>query len=144
MKQTKETKLQKLAGETLKQFVRRTRVDGKKFWCLSDSFPGGWISDMIHAAHCDAIPDDYKYKFIVESLGMIAESADPEGIDMEADIYNAALTDWLGSANYRPGYVDEAIDELGHTDTIIGDIQQGQIREQQEVFEIVLEALRSR
>jgi hypothetical protein len=106
-----------------------------------------WLHEMIFAVHDNGkiMPDDYKYEFIVNALDALVEGMDPDEPELEADVYNSALLAWLGSHSERVGYVNEATKDMGHSDLgIMGDIMSGQWREKEEVFGIVVQALRKR
>lgn len=106
-----------------------------------------WIHKMIFRIHDNGniLPDDYKYEYTVDALDLLAEGNDPEDTQLEPDVYNHDLLKWLASHLERVGYVDEAAEDMGHSDQgIIGDIAQGQWREKDEVFHLVVDALKER
>lgn len=136
--------VQTLAAELSAQFEQKERNNGVKFWCKKDDAPEE-LTDLIHKAHGDFMPDDWKYQFIVQALDTIAETEDEDELDapnMEPDVYTHDLLNWLASNLNRPNYVDEAVEELGHGDSITDDIGYGQMKEKEEVYYSVLESLR--
>lgn len=114
-------KIQRLAGElyaaleTLKNddgdIVKR---DGVIVWRLKDGSPQ-WMTDVVYACHesGDMLPDDWRYDFINEVAGALAEEH-WENVDVESDVYNHDLTQWIASRIDRAYYCDQAIDELGY------------------------------
>lgn len=143
---TTETKLQKLAGEVSAMFESRKRDNGDEFWSVKDGSPK-WITEMTHEAHGDMLPDDYKYQFIVEALDALANYEDPDDIDseIEPDPYTHDLNKWLASNLTRAGYVNEAVENMGHSDQgVTGDISMGQYQEKCEVLGIVRRFLEER
>jgi hypothetical protein len=94
------------------------------------------------------MPDDHKYRFIVEALDTISES-DPDmhtyNIDSpEPDIYTHSLLAWLASHLERSGYCDEYMQEISTPQNTIDLLQGGQYLEKREVFDLVLRALQDR
>ncbi len=143
---TTETKLQKLAGEVSEMFEQKERDNGDKFQIVKDGSPK-WVTEMCHEAHGDMLPDDYKYDFIVEALDALANYEDPDDIDseIEADPYTHDRYKWLSSNLARSVYVDEAVENMGHSDQgITGEIGMGQYQEKCEVLGIVRRFLEER
>lgn len=147
-----EMTLEELAGEaaawfeTGKREGRDEHVDAY-FVRLKEGAPE-WLRDLVHDAHGDLLPDDWRYSCIRSALDSIADGNDDAGefADSEADVYNAPLTAWLSSNLSRGGYVDEAIEEFGYPGDrgIFGAIAMGQYMEATEVFGSVYASLESR
>lgn len=139
--------IQSLAKECLTYLETKKRDNGNEFICHTKAAPE-WFMDLIHKAHDDFLPDDYKYEFILNTLYSIANSnkkadLDELGYEIEADIYTSDLIQWLASNLYRIEYVNEAMADFG-TDVkdIIQYIQMGQQKEKQEVYTTILDGLR--
>ena len=129
-----------------KTFHRTEEPADVNHYTLKDPHPI-WIEEMSRAVHDDGqwLPDDYKYEYMVEALDSMSEGNDPDEPYIEADPYNNQLLDWLSSHSQRAGFVNEAVEEMGHSkDGIIGDIGYGQYREKSEVWYRVVQALRDR
>ena len=118
-------------------------------WFLRDDSPQ-WVKDLVYTAHKsgEILPDDYRYRFAVQALEVIADQ--PEAglepaeltCEIEPDVYNADLIKWLGSHYIRAGYVNEAVQEFGWPDEgIMTAIRWGQRLEIEEVFHLVANAL---
>ena len=136
--------IQELAGHYSKMFVRDTRDDGTEYVKTIDERPEE-LTELIHKAHGDMLPDDWRYKFIEEALDQIAETEEEDDLDcpeLESDIYTYNLLQWLASRNDRYNYVDQATEEYGHGNSLINDIMLGQIKEKEEVYFSVLSSLR--
>lgn len=121
-------------------------ADAPLHYTMKDPHPI-WIEEMTKAVHDDSqwLPDDYKYEYIVNTLDSLSEGNDPDEPYIEADPYNSQLLDWLASHGERAGLVDEAVEQMGHSEHgIIGDIGSGQYYEKQQVWDRVLQALRDR
>jgi len=107
-----------------------------------------WVKDMCQEAHAGMFPDDFRYRFIWEAVEAIAdtdECADLNDVAHEfadsVSVYTNELYEWLTSHSARGGYIDEAVAEMGHGDSITDDIMRGQYQERLEVFGLVLQAL---
>ncbi len=136
--------LHELAAHANKYFIPKKRDSGEKFWAMKSRHPV-WVKEMVHAAHGDMMPDDYKYEFVVDTLDAIEEETDPDEPNLESDIYYSGLNRWFASHVERAGYVDEAVADFGHSgDGVHGDIGFGQIREKEEVWGTVVQHLRDR
>lgn len=139
-----------LATEMSRAFETAERTNGEKFKRLKDDSPQ-WMTDIVHAAHGDMLPDDWRYSMVedaVDAIANLADDADEDAIieardTIEADIYTHALTGWLHSRNDRYAYCDDAMEDYGHIKAdLCAILSMGQQREKQEVFDQVLEALR--
>ena len=139
-----------LAGEAGGYFETAKRLNGDDFTRTKDGTPE-WVKELVYKAHGDLLPDDWRYACVAAALEHLSdEDADPddgrhEFADAYVDVYTSALTAWLGSNVYRPGYCDEAAKELGSSDSdTLKRIQLGQYAEAEEVYGLVLEALEER
>lgn len=135
------------AKEALFFFTTKKRKpdDDQEIVIAKDGAPG-WIGDLSHEAHREndggyMFPDDFRYQFLVQALDAINEHEDRDAArdSLEADIYNSDLTAWLHSNNGRLGYVDDAAQEMGKSDTCpeSNRLQCGQLMEKWEVFDAV-------
>lgn len=135
---------QTLAAQLLQHVEKRQRDNGAEFYVFADSAPE-WAEDLAHEAHGDMLPDDWRYRLIVDALHAIEENDDEDEArqQIEASIYNHELVDWLGSHGSRPEYCDEAAEEYGTPATvgIMDRLSAGQLREREEVFGIVWQYL---
>lgn len=141
------TTLATLARQMSEQFHVAKRTDGSDYVCLRDGHPE-WMTDVVHAAHGDMLPDDWRYRMISDAVSAIAETGDDasmddlvEAADNGVSIYTHQLTDWLGSRADRIGYCDAAMEEMGGCSDITKAMQMGQYREREEVFSLTLDAL---
>lgn len=139
---TSEKTVQTLAAEALRHFeyTGENPPNGlRPNIYIQRSDAPEWLESLVYDAHGDYLPDDWRYSFIVEALRSIQE--DGEDAELEADIYNGELLEWLGSNLTRAGYVDEATEEFGYPGNIMAAIQLGQWQEKQEVLASVLSSL---
>jgi hypothetical protein len=105
------------------------------------------IHTFVRDIHGDWLPDSYKYDFIVEALQAISdftgEEEDIEEIlgEIESDVYNHNLLDWISSNVKRQYYIDKEVEDLGHGDGIMDDYSDGTGAEKREVYEHVINYL---
>lgn len=143
------TTIQELATQLYDAFQTKTRDNGHEFVCLKDGSPE-WMADVIRAAHdnADMLPDDWRYRFIMEASEAISGMSDSEDTDDagaefadQGSVYTADLINWLGSHARRISYCDEAIEDCGPVKNVVQAMSYGQYNERREVFAQVLEAL---
>jgi len=150
---TKDT-IQAIAREFSGYFETRIRDNGDKFICLQDNAPD-WAQDVCREAHDSPIaglfmPDDYRYELINICLEKIAECDSEDELNdapynIEAPVYTYDLLQWLASDIHRPSFVDAHREEMGTTNNdIMGQIRDGYWMELQEVFVLLISALRKR
>jgi hypothetical protein len=93
-----------------------------------------WMTDAIHAAHGDILPLDWIYEHCSRIVDMMTEyepkqwdDSVSEWCDGLTDVYNIELAKWLALHLDFAEFVDNATQELGHSDRgIFGDIAMGQ------------------
>jgi len=110
---------QEWATAALTHFQRGERVSSdttRAIW--THDHTEEWVQDLVHAAHDEMLPDDFRYEMIHDALTMISEAESDDDLDeregdLEAPIYNSELIRWLGSHGYRPDYCEEAREEFG-------------------------------
>lgn len=141
------TTFKNLAAEMSKAFEGRKRDNGEEFRTLKDGSPA-WMTDILHKAHGDMFPDDYRYRFIesaVDHFANVDDADDDDGrhgaVDSAVDVYNGRLTAWLASNLRRIEYCDDAAEEFGNPDSLVKLIQYGQYAEIDETFGMVASAL---
>jgi hypothetical protein len=125
----------RLAAEANKLLVRdRTR----DILLPADDAPE-WFTGLCHAAHGGMMPDDWRYELIQDALGAIEDGADEDRLDLDGLYpYTADRLDWLASHLDRPGYCDEAAEDMGGPPgDILAFVAWGMDRELREVFGLV-------
>lgn len=100
-----------------------------------------WMSDLVHHAHGDMLPDDRRYQYIREACDLLSENEDLDDAmnDVQVDVYTPALIDWLGSHSERRYYADMALHDYGIAPdtTVVDIIDWGQRLERCEVIGLV-------
>lgn len=130
-----ENKLTTLATELANAFEQQERNSGEKFYSLKHGSPQ-WMVDAIREAHGGIMPNDWIYEHCSRVADQMVD-CDPEEwedsigewADGLVDVYNADRTAWLASHLDFAAFVDDAVEELGHSGQgIFGDIGYGQYR----------------
>ena len=156
MARSKKTKVDpraRLASQFYEAMERKLRKDGDEdsaFYSLKRGSPE-WMTDALREAHDsgNVFPNDWVYATANGILGNMAdrepadwEDAVSEWADSEVDVYNAARTAWLASNLQFGGIVDEAVEEMGHSDQgIFGDIGIGQYRLAERIAYALIQAV---
>lgn len=141
-----------VAEELYRALVTDTRTNGETFIKLVDGHPD-WMTDVMHEAHGDMLPDDWRYKMIDEVLGDLLEY-DPDNwedrsseiCDGLVDVYNSDRMKWLNSHHSRASYVDEARDEglIGRDADLMDQLGSGQYREYEEILHSLVRSITER
>lgn len=109
-----------------------------------------WMTDAVRTAHDGIMPNDWIYAACNSMADHMAErepeewdDAVSEWADGEVDVYNAARTRWLAAHLDFGAAVDEAVEELGHSDQgVFGDIGLGQYRVLERIAYALIAAVR--
>lgn len=139
-----------VAAKFVRWFERRVRESGgETYWAMSDGAPD-WVRDIVRSAHGHMLPDDYRYRAIVQCGDLISnvygnlEHAH-DGVDDLLDVYNNKLYEWLASHPMRAKYIEQYVEEYGlptkRDFTMFPLLQGGQRCELGEVLNAVYEGL---
>lgn len=150
MPDEEEMTLEKLAEYAKTFFDVKTRGEGRdaeRIYVMADRHPT-WIYDMLFVVHDKGgwLPDDFKYEYIMAALDLLADGVDPDEPQIEPDVYTSDLMKWFTSHGNRTSYVDEAVNEFGWDKDrgVERAIAMGQLMEREEIFHMVLDALKGR
>ena len=132
--------LQQAAREYLGFFELRATENGEAWRPVEGAPPE--IKRLVRNAHGDYMPDDYRYRLIVEALRLVAECEDVECVEVIPDNEPARLTGWLNSKINRLQYMTIAMTEFEPKDSLQL-LTAAQYVERKEVLEAVIEELRS-
>lgn len=135
--------IQDLAKEMSQAFEGSTRATGESFRKLKDGSPE-WMTEVSRAAHGDMLPDDWRYTFIEEICGALADVEDVDDVEIEADIYTNDLTAWLHSRADRVSYITETLEEGLGCENGYKLLAYAQYLEKREVLDAVRTALQER
>jgi hypothetical protein len=139
--------LSQLAQRYHEAFEHAEREDGSGYWRRKDrKTTDDALYRLCYDAHDGMLPDDYKYRFIVDALTAIADAEpgrEAEAADtIEPDCYTGQLTAWLHSDIRRVFYCNETLETYAPKDgfQLLALAQQA---EQREVFASVLRSLQT-
>jgi len=132
-----------VAIDIYKNLKTEKRIDGKRYVYLDGP---EWQQDIIREAHGKSMPNDDIYDRVHSILSDISEMDPDIDVDsikdnliIEPDIYNADLFNWLNNGNYI--FCDDAIKDMGVTDSIINIISAGQFLYIQEIAFRLIDAI---
>lgn len=147
--------LKELTQQFIDGFVKDTRVNGEEYTYSNSGIE--WHGAAIRAAHGGMMPDDTRYKMIVECLESICYSITDtttqdfddievsENVNSLVDIYNNELLLWLASALSRSFYCDEAAEQgfINEDATMFERISAGQFMEYEEIFYSLIDSIKT-
>ena len=142
------TKQAEIAQQFADAWTTDARNDGATFYKLRDGSPQ-WMTDAIHEAHGDIMPLDWIYEHCSRVVDMMTEyepedwdDSVSEWADGLVDVYNADRARWLALHLEFAGFVDEAVEEFGHSDQgVMGDIGMGQFKLLEQIAYAMLSAV---
>lgn len=134
--------IQELASNASQYMTTGTRDNGETFYKMTDDRPE-WFSDMVRKAHGEMMPDDYIYRWVSYALDAFQNYDDPEDAlcEIQPDVYNYDLLQWVSSNLWRMAYVDDAMDNGAKT--LADALMWGQSEEMREVYDCVLNSLQA-
>lgn len=138
-----------LAGRMAARFTQRHRASGVPFITLTDAAEE-WMTDVVHEAHDDMLPDDWRYDAIAAAVEFIADTPDwddrrDEWADGMVDDSVYGLLEWVASHGNRLALVQEARDEYGDAgESLYYELARAQFMEAREVLDLVARALETR
>ena len=103
-----------------------------------------WVRHLVDLAHGSMLTDEYKSRFVLDALKLIADNPTANPTHVEVDRYIGDLLTWVSSHADRVGYCDRYLEETGSNGlsfSTAGLLAWGQIIERREVFSIVRRAL---
>lgn len=143
---------EEITYSTLAEMFTSQQRGDDRITVLADDAPE-WAGDFVREAHgTDILPDDYRYRWIVDALDTLWEAQrlgnldDVDDIATEwadqTDVYTHDLLTWLSSNLSRVGYVDQAQEDglLEGDADLISRISVGQYLERLEIFHNVVRA----
>lgn len=151
MTRTDTSALLPLAQTFARQFVRRTRPDGKLFVALATDAPD-WMFDAVREAHGTAMPNDWIYTACAHAAEALAETlaygedlddAAHSFADSNADLYTESLVRWLADVPTAWSWCDEAAQDFGVAEdaNLCKRIQTGQYLQLRTIFATLRQAV---
>jgi len=134
-------RIQDVALEAKKYFKCVESRDSNTIWRTVDNPPENIIK-LVKAAHEEYLPDDYKYRFIVEALEGLSCCRSIEDLEVTPDSEPQMLTGWLHSKINRLHYMTRALAESNPDDSLKL-LKTAQSIEKKEVLDLVIRQLQS-
>ena len=123
---------------------------GNKIVVITAEFKSAVYNDLstltLLVSEETSLSNDSVYRFVMESLGSIADSEGSKeeiqdiGHQIEADYMTSDLTEWLNESNYHVEYLSQALSEFSPKDGFDA-LRIAQYLAKEEVFYIVLDWL---
>ncbi len=132
--------IQEAAREYLTFFEVRS-IESGEVWRPAEGAPPE-LMRIVRDAHGGYMPDDHRYRFIVEALELVAECENVERVEVIPDNQASRLTGWLNSKINRLEYMTRAMAEFESKDSLQL-LTAAQYIERREVLEAVIDTLRS-
>jgi hypothetical protein len=142
-----------LCSELSSRFKNKRRDNGNVFIVLEG--PEDEIRELassaLMSAHSEELPNDWRYEAC--SLACDAISEAEEGGDLSeiinevaenaTTVYNSQLFSWYGENSTRLSYAEEAREEFGPSEEMLGDLHMGQYLAARETAQIFIDSLAS-
>ena len=139
------------AGTLRSAFEEKHREDGTSFWACVDEV-GDELQEFIRGLHDDELPNDWRYKTIVEVLDAVVERSDYsdewgtaafEIAEQLTSEWASELAAWLAESSDRIAYSEDEVADclLPAESTLFERLEGGQRRCIREMAESVLIAL---
>lgn len=139
------------AGTLRSAFEEKHREDGTTFWACVEEV-GDELQEFIRGLHDDELPNDWRYKTIVEVLDAVVEHeeySDDWGCalfqiaDQLTSEWTSELAAWLAENSSRASYSDDEVEDglLPVESSLLERLKGGQRRCIREMTESVLIAL---
>ena len=133
--------IQKLAGQYRQCFELRKRLSGEEFWSWRDDLEEplkDHLQDLVCEWHDGMLPNDNRYKMIVELLDAICESDNLDEIDIDDIGWDRTENiEWLNQSLNAGWYIDSQDQSLDFWSTL----QCARLQEYEDLTGIILSSL---
>jgi hypothetical protein len=142
-----------LCSELSSRFENRKRENGDVFIVLEG--PEDQIrestSSAIRSAHSGELPNDWRYEVCSLACDAISEAEEGEQLseiinelaENVTTVYNAQLLSWYSENTTRLSYTEEAREEFGPSEELLGDLHLGQYLAARETAQTFVDSLAS-
>lgn len=142
-----------LCSELSSRFENKKRENGDVFIVLEG--PEDRIRESaslaLRLAHSEELPNDWRYEVCSLVCDAISEAQDGEELseiinevaENATTVYNSQLFTWYGENSTRLSYAEEAREEFGPSDELLGDLHLGQYLAARETAQIFIDSLAS-
>jgi hypothetical protein len=145
--------LKALCSELSSRFENKKRDNGDVFIVLEG--PEDQIresaSSALRLAHSDELPNDWRYEVCSLACDAIAEAEEADELseiinevaENATTVYNSQLFSWYAENSTRLSYAEEAREEFGPSDELLGDLHLGQYLAARETAQSFIDSLAS-
>lgn len=142
-----------LCSELSSRFENKKRDNGDVFIVLEG--PEDKIresaSSALRLAHSEELPNDWRYEVCSLACDAISEAQGGEELseiinevaENASTIYNSQLFTWYAENSTRLSYAEEAREEFGPSDEVLGDLHLGQYLAARETAQVFIDSLAS-
>jgi hypothetical protein len=143
--------LMALCSELSSRFENKKRDNGDVFIVLGG--PEDQIresaSSALMAAHSDELPNDWRYEVCSLACDAISEAEEAEDLseiinevaENVTTVYNSLLFSWYAENSTRISYAEEAREEFGPSEEVLGDLHLGQYLAAKETAQTFINSL---
>jgi len=147
------TELKVLCSELSSRFENKKRDNGDMFVVLGG--PEDEIRELassaLRLAHSDELPNDWRYEVCSLACDAIAEAEEADELseiinevaENATTVYNSQLFSWYAENSTRLSYAEEAREEFGPSDELLGDLHLGQYLAARETAQSFIDSLAS-
>jgi hypothetical protein len=125
-----------LCSELSSRFKDKKRDNGDVFVVLEgpEDQTRESASSALMAAHSEELPNDWRYEVCSLACDAISEAEEGEELaeiinevaENVTTVYNSQLFSWYSENSTRLSYAEEAREEFGPSDEVLGDLHMGQ------------------
>lgn len=147
------TDLIALCAELSSRFENKKRDNGDVFIVLGG--PEDEIRELassaLRSAHSDELPNDWRYEVCSLACDAISEAEEADELseiinevaENVTTVYNSQLFSWYAENSTRLSYAEEAREEFGVSEEVLGDLHMGQYLAARETAQIFIDSLAS-
>lgn len=142
-----------LCSELSSRFENKKRENGDVFIVLEgpEDQTRESASSAIRSAHSEELPNDWRYEVCSLACGVISEAREGEELseiinevaENATTIYNSQLFSWYAENSTRLSYAEEAREEFGPSEELLGDLHLGQYLAARETAQSFIDSLAS-
>jgi hypothetical protein len=142
-----------LCSELSYRFENKKRDNGDVFVVLTgpDDEIRESASSALMAAHSEELPNDWRYEVCSLACDAISEAEEGEELaeiinevaENVTTVYNSQLFSWYAENSTRLSYAEEAREEFGPSDEVLGDLHMGQYLAARETAQTFIDSLAS-
>lgn len=142
-----------LCSELSSRFENKKRENGDIFIVLGgpEDQARESASSALMAAHSEELPNDWRYEVCSLACDAISEAEEGEELaeiisevaESVTTVYNSQLFSWYAENSTRLSYAEEAREEFGPSDEVLGDLHMGQYLAARETAQTFIDSLAS-